>query len=76
MCSSDLENKKKRLEVKKATIRLKISILRVKWLQELKFKENIVILLKFKERYLKGCYKAALKRYYKKDKPIILAIIY
>ena len=71
-----LENRRKRLGVKRATTRLKISILRVKWLQELKQEENIVILLRFKERYIKGCYKIALKRYYIKDKPITLTIIY
>ena len=60
-----MENRRKRLEVK-----------RVKWLQELKQKENIAILPKFKERYIKSCYKVALRRYYKKDKPIMLTIIY
>ena len=36
----------------------------------------MAILPRFKERYIKGYYKAALKRYYKKDKSIILAKIY
>ena len=45
---------------KKATIKLKIGILRVKWLQELKQEENIAILPKFEERHIKGYYKAAL----------------
>ena len=36
----------------------------------------MAILPKFKKRYIKGYYKVASQRYYKKDKPIILAIIY
>ena len=35
-----------------------------------------MILPKFKERYIKGCYKVALQRYYKKDKPMTLIIVY
>ena len=50
--------------------------MRVKWLQELEQEEDIVILPRFKERYIKGYYEVALKRYYKKDKPIILTKIY
>ena len=37
---------------------------------------DIAILPKFKERYIKSYHKVALKRYYKKDKPIILTKIY
>ena len=51
-------------------------ISRAKWLQELKQEENIVILPKFKERYIKSYYKVALQRYYRKDKPIILTTVY
>ena len=36
----------------------------------------MAILPKFKERYIKGYYKIALRRYYEKDKPIILTIVY
>ena len=36
----------------------------------------MAILLKFKERYIKGYYEVASKRYYKKDKPMILTKIY
>ena len=36
----------------------------------------MVILPKFKERYIKGYYKVVLRRYYKKDKPMILTIVY
>ena len=46
------------------------------WLQELKQEENIIILLRFKERHIKGYYKVALRKYHKKDKLIILTIIY
>ena len=67
---------KHRFRAKKATTRLKIGTLRVKWLQELKQEENIAILSRFKERYIKSYYKVALRRYYKKDKPMILTIIY
>ena len=35
-----------------------------------------MILPRFKKRYIKGYYKVALRRYYKKDKPIILTIVY
>ena len=36
----------------------------------------MAILPKFKERHIKGYYKAALQRYYRKDKPIILTTVY
>ena len=36
----------------------------------------MVILFKFKERYIKSYYKAALRRYYMKDKPMTLTIVY
>ena len=38
--------------------------------------KDIVILFKFKESHIKNYCKVVLKRYYKKDKPIILAIVY
>ena len=34
-----------------------------------------MILPRFKERYFKSCCKVALKRYYKKDEPIILTTV-
>ena len=55
-----MEYLKYRLGAKKATIRPKVGTPRAKWLQELKWEENIAILLKFKKRHLKGYYKAAL----------------
>ena len=36
----------------------------------------MAILPRFKERYIKSYYKVALRRYYMKDKPIILTIVY
>ena len=36
----------------------------------------MAILPRFKERYIKGCYEVALRSYYKKDKPIMLTIVY
>ena len=36
----------------------------------------MAILPKFKEKYIKDCREVALRRYYKKDKPIILTKIY
>ena len=41
---------KYRFKAKKAVIRLKISILKAKWLQEFKQEENIIILPKFKKK--------------------------
>ena len=46
-----MEYLKYRFRVKKATIRLKIGTLRVKWLKELKQEEDIMILPKFKKRH-------------------------
>ena len=71
-----MEYLKYRLGAKKATIRLKVGILRVKWLQELKQEENIAILPRFKKRHFKSYYKVASQRYYIKDKPMILILIY
>ena len=36
----------------------------------------MAILPRFKERYIKGYYKTALRRYYRKDKSITLTIVY
>ena len=36
----------------------------------------MVILSKFKERHIKGYYKAALQKYHRKDKPITLTTVY
>ena len=71
-----MEYLKYKLGAKRAIIRLKVGTLKAKWLQELKQEEDITILPRFKERYIKGYCKAALRRYYKKDKPMMLAVIY
>ena len=36
----------------------------------------MVILPRFKKRHIKGCYETALQRYYRKDKPMTLTIVY
>ena len=36
----------------------------------------MAILPRFKERYIKGCRKTALRRYYRKDKPMTLTTVY
>ena len=36
----------------------------------------MAILLRFKERYIKGYYKTASQRYHRKDKPMTLTIVY
>ena len=36
----------------------------------------MAILPRFKKRHIKGCCEVALRRYYKKDKPMMLAMIY
>ena len=36
----------------------------------------MAILLKFKKRHIKGYYEVALQRYYRKNKPITLTIVY
>ena len=71
-----LENLKYRLGTKRAALKLKIGTLQNKWLQELKQEKDIIILPKFKKRYNKGYYKAALQSYYIKNKPIILIQVY
>ena len=71
-----LKHLKHKFRAKKATTRLKIGTPRAKWLQELKQEEDITILFRFKERHIKGYYKAASQRYYRKDKPITLTTVY
>ena len=55
-----MEYLKYRLEAKKAIIKLKVSTLRVKWLQELKQEEDITILSKFKEKDIKRYHEVTL----------------
>jgi hypothetical protein len=47
-------------------------MLRAKWLNELEDKEDLGILTRFKERYIKGCYNAVIIRYFFIDEPYIL----
>ena len=56
-----LDYLKYRVLAKKATNRLRHGILRAKQLEELKLKEQITIFIRFKERYTKGCNKAAIR---------------
>jgi hypothetical protein len=41
---------------------------RAKWLNKLEDKEDLGILTRFKERYIKGCYNTAIIRYFLTDK--------
>jgi hypothetical protein len=49
---------------------------RAKWLNKLEDKEDLGILTRFKERYIKGYYDAAIIRYFFTDKPYILTQLY
>jgi hypothetical protein len=40
---------------------------RAKWLNKLEDKENLGILTRFKERYIKGCYDIVMTRYFLTD---------
>ena len=58
--------------MRKVINRPRIGILRVKWLIELEQEENLTILPRFKERYIKGYYKVVIKRYLLKERSYIL----
>jgi hypothetical protein len=45
---------------------------KAKWLNELEDKENLGILTRFKERYIKGYYDTVMTRYFLTDKPYTL----
>jgi hypothetical protein len=45
---------------------------RAKWLNKLEDKENLGILTRFEERYIKGYYNIVIIRYFLIDKPYIL----
>ena len=51
-------------------------MLRAKWLQEIKEEKNFKILTRFKERYIKGCNNAVIKRYFFMDKLYTLIKLY
>jgi len=58
--------------VRGITNRLRVGILRAKWLTKLENKEDLGILIRFKERYIKGYYNVVIRRYFLTDKPYIL----
>jgi hypothetical protein len=45
---------------------------RAKWLNKLEDKENLGILTRFEERYIKGYYNIAMTRYFLMDEPYTL----
>jgi hypothetical protein len=45
---------------------------RAKWLNKLEDKENLGILTRFKERYIKSYYNIVIIRYFLTDEPYIL----
>jgi hypothetical protein len=49
---------------------------RAKWLNELEDKEDLGILTRFKERYIKGYYNIVIIRYFLIDEPYILIQLY
>jgi len=58
--------------VQRITNRPRVGILRAKWLTKLKSKEDLGILIRFKKRYIKGCYNVVIRRYFLTDEPYIL----
>ena len=51
-------------------------MLRVKWLNKLEQEEDLGILTRFKEWYIKGCYNAVIRRYFLINKLYILKELY
>jgi hypothetical protein len=51
----------------------RIGILRAKWLTKLEEEEDLGIPIRFKERYIKGCYNAVITRYFLTDTLYILS---
>jgi hypothetical protein len=45
---------------------------RAKWLNKLEDEENLGILTRFEEYYIKGCHDIVITRYFLTDKPYIL----
>jgi len=52
--------------------RPRAGILRAKWLIKLENEKDLEILIRFKERYIKGCHNIVIRRYFLTDKPYIL----
>ena len=54
--------------MRKVMNRPKVGILRVKQLTELEEEEDLTILPRFEERYIKGYYEVATRRYFLKER--------
>jgi hypothetical protein len=62
--------------IRKITNRPRVGMPRAKWLNELEDKEDLGILTRFEERYIKGYYDAVITRYFFTDEPYILTQLY
>jgi len=62
--------------MRRITNRLRIGILRAKWLTKLEDEEDLEILTRFEEQYIKGCHDIVMRRYFLMDKPYILQQLY
>ena len=51
-------------------------MLRVKWLTKLEEDKDLGIPIRFKERYIKGCYNAVIKKYFLMDRLYNLIELY
>jgi len=67
---------RKKTPIQKVINRLKAGTPRAKWLIKLEEEENLGILTRFQERHIKGCYEAAIKRYFLIDRLYILSKLY
>jgi len=62
--------------IQKITNRPRIGTLRAKWLTKLEQEEDLGILTRFKERYIKGCHDIAIRRYFLINKLYTLKGLY
>ena len=53
-----------------------MGILRAKWLTKLEEEEDLRVLARFEEQYTKGCYNAAIIKYFLKEKSYMLIELY
>jgi len=65
-----------RAPVRRVTSRPSVGTPRVKWLDKLEQEEDLNILVRFKERHTKGCYNAAITRYFLIDRLYTLNQLY
>ena len=65
-----------RILTRRITNRPRAGILRAKWFTKLEEKEDLKILIGFKEQYTKGCYNAVIRRYFLINKLYILKELY